>query len=85
MDFPYDRIVFTYNMSEIEVLFPRVRAEVLRLLFVGDERAMHLRELARKAGVAVRTMQQEVAKLERAGLIESTRDGNRLVLRANRS
>lgn len=70
-------------MTAIEVIFPKVRAEILRLLFSDPSRQFHLRELSRHAGLALRTIQQEVAKLARADLLEARRDGNRLYYRAN--
>ena len=70
-------------MNLIEQLFPRARAELLRLLFVDPERSLHLRDLARLSGLAVGTIQREVAHLRGAGLIIERRDGNRLYFRAN--
>ncbi|CAA6691198.1 MULTISPECIES: nucleotidyltransferase domain-containing protein [unclassified Lentimonas] len=70
-------------MSLIEQLFPRARAELLRLLFVDAERSLHLRDLARLSGLAVGTIQREVANLRDAGLILERRDGNRLYFSAN--
>lgn len=70
-------------MTAIEVIFPKVRAEILRLLFSDPARELHLRELARLARLALRTIQQEVSKLARADLLVARRDGNRLYYRAN--
>ena len=44
---------------------------------------MHLRDLARLSGLAVGTIQREVANLRAAGLIVERRDGNRLYFSAN--
>lgn len=66
----------------LTVLFPRVRAEVLRVLFAEASREVHLRELARQSGLALKTVQSEVKKLTAAGLLASRRDGNRLLYRA---
>lgn len=66
-------------------LFPKVRAEVLRLLFTDPDRSLHLRELARLSGLAVGTLQTEMSKLCAAGLILNRRDGNRLYYSANRA
>lgn len=60
-----------------------MRAEILRLLFADPSQQFHLRELSRHAGLALRTIQQEVAKLARADLLVARRDGNRLYYRAN--
>lgn len=70
-------------MNLLETLFPRVRAEVLRVLFAEPGREVHLRELARQSGLSIKTMQNEVAKLGAAGLLASRRDGNRILWRAD--
>lgn len=70
-------------MRLLEYLFPRVRAELLRLLFTDPERSHHLRDLARLSGLAVGTVQREVRHLREAGLIQERRDGNRLYFFAN--
>ena len=70
-------------MKMLQVLFPEVRAQILRLLFADSRRELHLRELARQCRLALRTVQVEVRKLAAAGLISSRRDGNRRYLRAN--
>lgn len=69
----------------MSTLFPKARAEVLRLLFTDPNRSLHLRELARLSGLAVGTLQTEVSKLRDAGLIEARRDGNRLYFFANQN
>ena len=70
-------------MSAIEVIFPRVRAEIMRLLFSDPSKEYHLRELSRLSHLALGTIQQEVGKLTRAELLTARRDGNRLYYRAN--
>lgn len=70
-------------MSAIEVIFPKVRAEILRLLFSDPSKEFHLRELSRLCALAVGTIQQEVGKLTLADLLIARRDGNRLYYRAN--
>lgn len=70
-------------MNSIEALFPRAKAEIFRLLFFDPSRRLHLRELARLSGLAVGTIQREVAKLQKDALIEAERDGNRLYFKAN--
>jgi hypothetical protein len=70
-------------LSAIEQIFPKVRAELLRLLFVNPEQSLHLRDLARLSGLAVGTIQREIANLRDADLIVERRDGNRLYFRAN--
>jgi hypothetical protein len=85
----YVEIIHSYaidihSMSVIDVLFPRVRAGLVRLLFADPTKEFHLRELARLSRLSVGTLQSEVRKLSEAGLLNSRRDGNRLYYRANR-
>ena len=61
-----------------ELLSSRVKAEVFRLLFGINGQPLHLRELQRRSGLAVRTVQQELARLTQLGLVEARRDGNRI-------
>ncbi len=70
-------------MRILETLLPKARAEIVRLLFSDASKELHQRELARLSGLAIRTLQNEVAKLEGVDLLISRRDGNRLYFRAN--
>jgi predicted nucleotidyltransferase len=72
-------------MSLLTVLFPQVRAEVLRLLFADAGRELHLRDLTRQSGLGLGTVQGELEKLSAADLVTSRRDGNRRYYRANAS
>jgi DNA-binding transcriptional ArsR family regulator len=64
-------------------LFPVVRAEVLRLLFTNRGVELYTRELARLSFLALRTVQDELAKLEAAELIVSRSNGYQRFYRAN--
>jgi DNA-binding transcriptional ArsR family regulator len=64
-------------------LFPTVRAEVLRLLFTNRGQELYTRELARLSFLALRTIQDELAKLEAANLILSRTNGYHRFYRAN--
>jgi hypothetical protein len=64
-------------------LFPAVRAEVLRLLFTNPGQELYTRELARLSFLALRTVQDELAKLEAAKLIVSRTNGYQRFYRAN--
>ena len=64
-------------------LFPAVRAEVLRLLFTNRGQELYTRELARLSFLALRTIQDELAKLEAANLILSRTNGYHRFYRAN--
>ena len=70
-------------MDLLPILFPKVRAEVLRLLFANASAELHLRDLTRRSGLALGTVQTELAKLGAAQLVVSERDGNRRYYRAN--
>ena len=64
-------------------LFPVVRAEVLRLLLTNPGQELYTRELARLSFLALRTIQNEVAKLEAANLILGRSNGYQRFYRAN--
>lgn len=72
-------------MSLLSLLFPQVRAEVLRLLFADGSRQLHLRELVRQSDLTLGTLQTEIDKLLAAGLLLDRRDGNRRYFQANAS
>jgi DNA-binding transcriptional ArsR family regulator len=72
-------------MGLLSILFPQVRAEVLRLLFSDAAQELHLREITRQSGLTLGTLQDELKKLSKADLITSRRDGNRRYYRANAS
>lgn len=67
----------------LTALFPRTRAEVFRLLFEDPSRELHLRDLAREAGLSPAALQRELASLAGSGLVLSRRDGNRHYFKAN--
>ena len=85
MDKTYNRMLEPCNMNVLEILFPKVRGELLRLLFADPDRSLHLREIARLSDLAVGTVQGEVARLRAGDLLLERRDGNRLYFRANRA
>ena len=60
----------------LERLMPRSRVRVLSLLLAGD--ACYLREIARRAGVALRAAQREVALLDQIGLVTRSRLGRQV-------
>lgn len=64
-------------------LFPVVRAEVLRLLFTNPRQELYVRELARLSFLSLQTVQDELAKLEAAGLILSRSNGYQRFYQAN--
>ena len=68
-----------------EILSSNTRAEFFRLLFGTRKREYYLREIERLSAMTIGAIQQEAAKLEKLGLIEKRRDGNRLYYKANNS
>ena len=84
MDKPFICMVLTNIMSLLsEILSSKVRAEVFRLLFGLDNDAMHVREIERRSGFAIGTIQTEMKKLHKLDLVTKRRDGNRLYYSAN--
>jgi len=78
-------MVLANNMGILsEILSSKVRAEVFRLLFGLNDDALHMRDIERKSGFAIGTIQTEMKKLNRLDLVLKRRDGNRLYYSANR-
>ena len=69
--------ITTQSNSLAELLSSKVKAELFRLLFGLKGERLHLRELERRSGLAVATVQQELRRLTRLGLVEAQPDGNR--------
>jgi len=63
------------KQSLLHGLFSVVRAEVLRLLFTDGTSELYGRELARRSFLAPHMVQDELAKLDAAGLIVSRSNG----------
>ena len=72
-------------MNTLSDLFPKARAEILRLLFSGGSQEIHLRDLARLAGLSPAALQKELTSLASKEFVLTRRDGNRLYYRANTS
>ncbi len=72
-------------MNTLSDLFPKAKADIFRQLFEDATKELHLRDLARSAGLAPASLQRELGKLAAAGFIASRRDGNRHYFRANTS
>jgi DNA-binding transcriptional ArsR family regulator len=67
-----------------EILSSKSRAAILRLLFDGSERELHVREIQRRSRFSVRTVRDELEKLLRLDLVQRRQDGNRVYYRAKR-
>jgi len=68
-----------------DMLSSRARAEIFRLLFGVSSRELYMRELERRSGLALGTVQQELKKLVGMELLEARKDGNRVYYSANAS
>ena len=67
----------------LDVLFPRVRAELLRLLFAEPQQHRYVRELTNMSGLALHTIQDELRKFNALGLIVTWSNGYHRFYRAN--
>lgn len=65
------------------LLGPPARQAILARTFFDSAREFHLRELVRLSGLAPRSIQVEVERLVRTGLLVERRSSNRRYLRAN--
>jgi DNA-binding transcriptional ArsR family regulator len=77
-------MLYAVNMRAIDAIFPKGRAEVLRNLFNEEDSELHMRELVRRTGLNLRTVQRELAQLTDSEIITSRRDGNRQYFKANK-
>lgn len=66
-----------------EILSSQVRAEIFRLLFNGRKESIHLRDLQRRSGLSIGTIQKEITHLKNLDIVVPKRDGNRLYYTAN--
>jgi predicted nucleotidyltransferase len=72
------------NESASELLFPlQYRGKALALLLLQPQRRLHVREIARLTGTVAGTMNKELDRLQRAGLLERHSVGNQLQYCAN--
>ena len=69
--------------STIEWLFPPARRKVLALLLLGPQSRWHLRDVARKTGLAIGTVRRELKGLAQAKILTEIRDGNRTYYQPN--
>ncbi len=75
-----------HSGSLVQSLFTsQARVAVLKLLLLSPDQRFYLREVVAKAGLAVRAVQIEVARLAASGLLLSSVEGNRKYYQANRS
>ena len=60
-----------------------MRAEIFRMLFGLADEPLHVREIERRSGLTIGTVQTELKKLHKLDLIVKREDGNRVYYSAN--
>jgi predicted nucleotidyltransferase len=68
-----------------EILSSKIRAEIFRLLFGINDKALYMRDIERRSGFAIGTIQGELKKLLNLDLVLREIDGNRTYYRANKN
>jgi predicted transcriptional regulator len=68
----------------LDVLFPKVRAQLLQLLFRTPQKHRYVRELMMMSGLALSTVQDELRKLKAIGLVETWSNGYHRFFKLNR-
>ena len=66
-------------------LFSKTQQRVLQLLFVRSDRSFYTNEIVRYAGVGIGSVQRELVRLSRVGLLQVTTRGNQKHYQANMS
>jgi hypothetical protein len=72
------------TLQALDLLFPKVRAEILRLLFSNATSQRYVRDLMTMSGLALSTVQEELATVSALGLVTSWSNGYHRFYRANR-
>ena len=68
-----------------DALFGKTRKALIGTLFSNPDKAWHLRELARQAGVSPTMLSKEASALALAGIVSESSDGQRRIIRANKA
>jgi len=66
-------------------LMPTARVKILACLLLNTSEELHLREIARRAGVPLQAAQRELALLEEIALVERRRRGRQVFVSVQRS
>lgn len=66
-----------------KILSSKIRADIFRLLFGLNNNDLHMRDIERRSGFAIGTIQAELRNLVGLDLVIKRRDGNRAYFRAN--
>lgn len=70
-------------MNELSALMGEAKARVLQLLLLHPERDFYQREIAERAGLRLRAVQQAVAPLVEAGIVVRQQRGSQVFYRVN--
>jgi len=68
-----------------QILSSKTKAGIFQFLFGADRDELHARELARRTGMSLAAVQQELKRLETLDLVLRRKDGNRVYFKANPS
>ena len=66
-----------------KVVGSKVRAAIFTVLFTEQHRVLHIREMARMAGLTAPSLMRELRELAKIGLVRQEKDGNRVKYSAN--
>jgi predicted transcriptional regulator len=69
----------------VDLLFPRVRAQIFRILFSPPQTERYVSQIKTLSGLALRTVQEELINLERADLLNCHSNGYHRFYAANRN
>lgn len=69
--------------SLFDLLFPATRGRILGLLLLHPEQTLHVRELARRTGVAAGTIARELTRLAEVGVLKRDVRGNQVAYSAD--
>jgi len=67
------------------ILSSKTKAGIFQFLFGADCQELHARELARRTGMSLASVQQELKRLETLDLVLRRKDGNRVCFKANQN
>lgn len=66
-----------------QIIGSKGRAAILRSLFDGSRQSIHIRELARISQLSAPSLMREAKSMVRLGLLQESKDGNRVEYMAN--
>ncbi len=69
--------------SPLDSLFPKVRQAILGTTLLHPERSWYLSDLAREIGVTPSSLQRELSKLVKSGVLIRREEGNRVYFQGN--